>query len=298
MSSQLRVVQFNIGSLFEPDWEHRRHEIVAWLRHLSPDVVCLQEVIESPTSPNTAGWIADQLGDSWHWEFAGAEPIGTEVPPETLFGSAVLSCWPITSTQYVRLPVHPKARQGVETFPWELFYVQTADLDLFVTHLAAAPTDGPTRRVQVQAIDDCIRCHRRGIDDFGPNRAAMPAILCGDFNAEPESDEIRFLNGFTELDGNNAFWQDAWRVAGDGSAGFTNDWSKNPIAASMNVHRKRIDYVFVGDPFYRRGSGGRVLSAEIAFHHSLTGGVLASDHFGLVVDIEWPTRPLSTLPGR
>jgi endonuclease/exonuclease/phosphatase family metal-dependent hydrolase len=56
------------------------------------------------------------------------------------------------------------------------------------------------------------------------------------------------------------------------------------------VHRKRIDYVFVGDPFQRRGGAGRVLAARLAFHEPLTGP-LASDHAGLVVDIVWPDRP-------
>ena len=118
----------------------------------------------------------------------------------------------------------------------------------------------------------------------------MPAILCGDFNAEPESDEIRFLSPLTVLNDRTTFYQDAWRVAGDGP-GWTQDWRTNPIAASMNIHRKRIDYVFVGDPFQRSGDGGRVLRAEFAFHLPLTG-VLASDHCGLVVDVSWPGRPV------
>jgi endonuclease/exonuclease/phosphatase family metal-dependent hydrolase len=117
----------------------------------------------------------------------------------------------------------------------------------------------------------------------------MPAILCGDFNAEPESDEIRFLCSLAVLDGRTAFYQDAWRVAGEGP-GYTQDWRTNPIAAALNVHRKRIDYVFVGDPFQRRGGAGRVLTAELAFHESRTG-TLASDHAGLVVDVVWPDRP-------
>ena len=61
-------------------------------------------------------------------------------------------------------------------------------------------------------------------------------------------------------------------------------WRSNPIASAMNVNRKRIDYVFVGDPFQRTGNAGRILSAELAFHEPLTG-VQASDHAGLVVEV-------------
>jgi endonuclease/exonuclease/phosphatase family metal-dependent hydrolase len=123
----------------------------------------------------------------------------------------------------------------------------------------------------------------------------MPAILCGDFNAEPDSDEVRFLTSLTALGGRTTFYQDAWRVAGDGGPGLTQDWRVNPSAAALNVHPKRIDYVFVGDPFQRRGDAGRVLSARVAFHEPRTG-VLASDHFGLVVDIVWPDRPTAPAP--
>ena len=55
----LRVVQLNAGSLLEPGWDERRHEIVAWLRRLEPDVVCLEEVWEDASTQNTAGWIVD-----------------------------------------------------------------------------------------------------------------------------------------------------------------------------------------------------------------------------------------------
>ena len=46
---------------------------------------------------------------------------------------------------------------------------------------------------------------------------ASKTILCGDFNAQPDSDEIRFLSGFTVLEGRTTYYQDAWRVAGEGT---------------------------------------------------------------------------------
>lgn len=176
--------------------------------------------------------------------------------------------------------------------PWELLWVSTAGLDVFSTHLAAAPSWGDHRVRQVIAIDEHIRRIRGDKDaepTFGVRRPAMPAVLCGDFNAEPDSDEIRFLSGLTVLEGRTTFYQDAWRVAGHGP-GYTQDWRTNPIAASMNVHRKRIDYVFVGDPFVRAADAGRVMSAAICFHVPITG-TPASDHAGVVVEVVWPERP-------
>lgn len=212
--------------------------------------------------------------------------------PDLLFGSAVLSRWPVDAAQHHVLPTVEDPDPFVHDVPWELLHVSTAGLDVFACHLAPAPTHGVHRRAQVLAIVDIVEAARVGKDPMpapGQRVDGMPAVLCGDFNAEPDSDEIRFLSSLTVLDGRTAFFQDAWRVAGDGP-GLTQDWRSNAIADRMNVHRKRIDYVFVGNPFARRGRAGRVLAAELAFHERLTG-VDASDHFGLVVDVVWPDRP-------
>jgi len=287
-------MQLNIGSLLEPGWPERRHEVVAWLDRLEPDIVCLQEAWQSDESPNTAAWVAEQASADWQVAFGGASFDPGLWPDESLsFGSAILSRWPIDQCSYHRLPTGPDGSPFVVGVPWELFHAQTAGLDVFSTHLSAAPTDGMHRRVQVAEIDRYVREIRGDRDDlagFGTKRESMPSILCGDFNAEPDSDEIRFMSSLTALDGRTTFWQDTWRLAGDGGQGLTQDWRTNPIAADMNVHPKRIDYVFVGDPFQRKGNAGRVLATEVVCDKSLTG-VIASDHFGLCVDIVWPQRP-------
>jgi endonuclease/exonuclease/phosphatase family metal-dependent hydrolase len=238
--------------------------------------------------------LAEHASGAWHVGFAG-EPFHPRLwPDQSLrFGSAVLSRWPIDDLVHHPLPVaDPDDGSFVASVPWELVHARTAGLDVFTCHLASAPLDAHHRRLQVLAIDEAITAARGDLDDLTKarqGRAAMPAILCGDFNAEPDSDEIRFLTSLTAIDGRLAFYQDAWRVAGDGP-GLTQDWRTNPIAAGLNVHRKRIDYVFVGDPFQRVGGAGRVLRADLAFHEPLTGTV-ASDHAGLVVDVLWPSRP-------
>ena len=292
--TRLRVAQLNAGSLLEPGWDERRHVVVAWLEHLQPDVVCLQEVWRDGRGTDTAGWIVDAMPEAGrHWCFGGA-PFHPDLWPDPSleFGSAILSRWPIEAHAYHRLPT-AAAGDGalVDRVPWELLHARTAGLDVFSTHLAAAPQDGLHRVRQVLAIDEIVRDVRGDLDDVagvGHQREAMPPILCGDFNAEPDSDEIRFLCSLTALEGRTTYWQDAWRVAGEGP-GFTSDWRDNPLAGAINVPRKRIDYVFVGDPFMRRGGAGRVLAAELAFGASLTG-MPASDHLGLVVDVAWPQR--------
>ena len=283
----LRVAQLNIGSVYEAEWARRRHEIVAWLDELAPDVVCMEEAWESATVPNTAGWLAEHAVGDWHWVFGGAPMQLPGADPSNRWGLAVLSRRPIDEHRRFDLPLAGDG--GPAPGPIGLLHARTDDLDVFAAHLSAAPIDALHRQAQVLAIDEHVRAVRGDRDaqpDFATRRPSVPAILCGDFNAEPDSDEIRFLCGLTSLEGRVTFWQDAWRVAGEGDGpGYTQDWRTHPLAADLNVHRKRIDYVFVGDPFRRVGDAGRVLSARVVFDEPRTG-IQASDHRGLLVEVQ------------
>lgn len=280
----LRIAQLNVGSLLEPRWDERRVEVVAWLDQLRPDVVCLQEVWQDDASPNTAEWVADQATGKWHWTFGGLSlPEHLHTDRSLLFGSAVLSRFPIDGSELHPLPVnHDEPDDPFATVAFELLHVRTAGLDVFSTHLQPPPQQAYHRVRQVLHLDEVIR---RSVDP----RSAMPPILCGDFNAEPASDEIRFLTSNAVIDGRSTYFQDAWAVVHGSEVGITQD-PANPLYAPLNLPPKRIDYVFVGNPFRRPGGGGRVLGCELAFHEPITG-TLASDHYGLVVDVVWPERP-------
>jgi endonuclease/exonuclease/phosphatase family metal-dependent hydrolase len=280
------VVQLNIGSLFEPRWDTRRFELVAWLDRLEPDVVCLQEAWQSDSAENTAGWLVSQASTEWHWCFGGF-PFPPDLwPDQSLrFGSAILSRWPIDHHELVPLPLddRPDPPNPVYRVQFELLHARTAGIDVFSTHLAPPPDQAYHRVRQVLFVDDAIRSRH------DPAVSPLPPVLCGDFNAEPESDEMRFLTSTAVLDGRSTFFQDAWKVAGPvGDPGWTQH-PRNENYVSFGLPRKRIDYVLVGDPYGRRGNG-LVQGAALAFHESLTG-IVASDHYGLVVDVGWPSRP-------
>ncbi|WP_067686692.1 endonuclease/exonuclease/phosphatase family protein [Nocardia jejuensis] len=285
----LRVAQLNIGSLLEPHWEQRRREILAWLARLDPDLVCLQEVWENTTEPgsNTAGWLADNAPQGrWHWCFGGFPlPEDAWADRNLNFGSAILSRWPIERHDVIALPSDPAPTDPHPSYRMqaELLYAHTAGIDAFSTHLAPPPAQAYQRVQQVLAIDEAIRARH-------PAAAALPPILCGDFNAKPLSDEIRFLNANAVIEGRSTNYIDAWEAIRPGEPGYTFDPITNPQARTLNVVRQRIDYVMVGDAFLRPQGAGRILRADLAFHDSLTGP-LASDHYGLVVDVRWPQKP-------
>ncbi len=236
--------------------------------------------------------LIDRLGIEWHWCFGGFSlPPELYPDPSLLFGSAIVSRWPIDEHTLHPLPVddHPDPWRRLQM---EVLHARTAGLDVFSTHLVPAPDHAYHRVAQVIALDDIVKAntHIETTPGSHGKRTGMPSIVCGDFNAEPDSDEMRYLTSLAVIGGRSVFYQDAWRVAGDGGVGHTQDWRRNPLADSMNVHRKRIDYVLVGDPFLLLDNAGRVEQATIVFDEPLTG-ILASDHFGLAVDVHWPTRP-------
>jgi endonuclease/exonuclease/phosphatase family metal-dependent hydrolase len=297
----LRVVQLNVDSAVGPRWPERRLEIVTWLDELKPDVVCFQEIWHDDHHPNTGGWIAQQAAGDWFWEFGGLalpDPDAVRADPSVRFGSAILSRWPFDAHELMCLPVsidgpgpiHPTSRPDAlpPGMPFELLHARTAGVDVYSTHLQPQRQQAYHRVRQVLFIDDAVR---RTCDPS----ASMPPILCGDFNAEPASDEIRYLTGNAVIDARSTYFQDAWAVIHDGG-GATQD-PANDLYAGLNLPPKRIDYVFVGDPFLRPGGAGRVISATLAFDKRRTGA-FASDHYGLSVDITWPTRPSTPNPGR
>jgi endonuclease/exonuclease/phosphatase family metal-dependent hydrolase len=281
----LRVVTLNIGSLFEPDWANRRVELVDWLRSLDADVVCLQEVWETHDDSNSAAWIVDQFASGhWHWAFGGPEFHPFNRAGSVRFGSAILSRRPFEWTRLDILPIDQRA--GIPksfTMPLELFSARTGGIDFYSTHLAPAPAQGYQRVKQVMFIDEVIRARQTSTDHVGP-------ILCGDFNAEADSDEIRFLKSLATIDGRSTYYQEAWQATAQTGLGLTADPRVNPTARYLNVPPKRIDYIFAGDAFYHPDGAGLITHVEVCFNEPRTG-VYASDHFGLMAEINWPNRP-------
>ena len=84
-------------------------------------------------------------------------------------------------------------------------------LPVCTTHLSWPLDQSHVRQAQVRAIVTAIAAGEAG--------ARLPAVLCGDFNAEPGSDEIRMLNGQAAVPVPGVVFQDGWQVGGDGSPG-------------------------------------------------------------------------------
>ncbi len=222
--------------------------------------------------------LAPGEGDALDQAAAVAEGFGYHMAygrskDERWYGNAVLSRWPIVHTECFELP-----RCGTEEKRSLLLAAIDSpfgEIPFFVTHLNWKFHEGHVREAQVLEV---VRSARH------PARcnASFPAILVGDFNAEPGSDEIRYMRGLTSLGSTSrVYFQDAFADAGDGSPGHTFA-RRNPFAAPLREPDRRIDYIFVRgrDDRFR----GEPVEARVCFDAPVDG-TYPSDHFGVTAKL-------------
>jgi endonuclease/exonuclease/phosphatase family metal-dependent hydrolase len=265
VDTTVRVATWNLWWRFGP-WEQRAEPILATLRAVDADVIALQEVW-AEGDRNQAADLAEALGGYHHTYAAKYEFEGV------WFGNAVLSRWPIADEGRQDLPTPPDEDEGR--------LVVRADIDgprgrfsVYATHLHYRLHHGPIRQDQVKAVCAYIR---------DTAVAGYPAVLCGDFNAAPDSDEIRMLTGKAAVPAPPLVFRDVWELVPGEGPGLT--WSNdNPYAALEAETPARIDYVFVSWP----EPGGRGHATSIALlGDEPVGGIFPSDHFGLVAELRY-----------
>lgn len=272
----LRVVSLNIWNNQGP-WPERLRLIRKELPALDAHLVGLQEVLhlDPGTTPDQAQAIGDGLG--YYTAFASAWHIGGGLQ----FGNALLSRFPIVAAQSFLLPVE----EGDESRC--LLYCSVdapcGRVPVFVTHLSWQLHRSDVRQQQVASITARIK-ELAPVDGF-------PPLLMGDFNAEPDSDEIRYLRGYHSRLGRSVYFADCFAAAGDGSPGYTFA-RENPFALRAHEPNRRLDYIFVRGP--DRALRGEPLSAKRCFT-SAEDGVFPSDHYGVFAEIQAAPRKLDPL---
>jgi endonuclease/exonuclease/phosphatase family metal-dependent hydrolase len=275
VETRLRVVTWNLWGRYGP-WQQRQRAIVETLRTVDADVVALQEVweqVSDDTGQNQAAAIAADLGYPAHVYAHNLERDGVRS------GNAVLARWPIVRTGTRVLP--RTAAEGVADDEGEERLCLFAEIDgprglvqIFCAHLSWRADHSSVRQTQTADIARFVR-------ECRPRR--FPAIVAGDLNAEPSSDEVRLLTGRCASPVPGVVLRDAWEAAGRRDPGFT--WSnENPFArASLDLDR-RIDHILVGSP--KLGGAGQVLEAWIAGDAPVDGW-WGSDHLAVVAELRY-----------
>jgi endonuclease/exonuclease/phosphatase family metal-dependent hydrolase len=269
----LRLMTWNLWWKFG-SWEERLNAIIKTLQDVSPDIVLLQEVWQDADGRSEAEELANALGYSCTYKAA------TSIDSVNL-GNAILSRWPFTTTGSLPLPVSenaPEARCAV------FAEVDSPHGPLFVTtsHLTWQRNNSAGRQAQLRVILDLIK--EKAVGDW-------PPILGGDFNADPDSDEIRMLTGKSALADDSLVFQDAWDQGGDGTAGIT--WTPNSQhypdsryreVTAMPWLKRRLDYLFVGLPD-GRPTNIKAIQVERTWLVGNDGCNEGSDHYAVVADL-------------
>jgi endonuclease/exonuclease/phosphatase family metal-dependent hydrolase len=264
IESRLRIMTWNIWWRFGP-WVQREPAILQCIADLNPDVIALQEVWGDGET-NFAEKVADRLG--YQHVFASSMEIR-----ESKFGNALLSRWPIVRDDFTMLFGEKETGEGRLALFAEVNGPR-GSIPVFSTHLNWKYEQSHIRQRQVTDL-------ARFVDQKRP--FVYPPIVCGDFNSEPGSDEIRMLTGLTNCPVEGLVFHDAWAVAGGDGRGITWD-NCNPYVVVEFEPDRRLDYIFVGGP--GSGGAGHIVDCNLAGNKPIDG-VWPSDHYAVVAELRY-----------
>ena len=273
----LRLATWNLWWRFgDPD--RRRPAITAVLRELDADLVALQEVW-SLGERHLAAELAAELDR--HVAFAAvpdASPWTRRLgDPRYGLGNAVLSRWPLRDPH---VEVLPAAATPSQVLLGVVADTPAGSLHLVTTHLEPALTASAVRVAQVRAVARHVA---------SAPATDLPPVVAGDFNAEPDSDEMRLLEGHLTAPAEpGLLLADAWRWAREPARSDGATWRPdNPSVAVRGDPPSRVDRVLLG-----LGRGTVPVTVREVGLLGTTGrpgpdGVVwPSDHAGIVVDLQ------------
>lgn len=246
----MRVMTLNIWNYNEP-WLERRELIAALIRQYAPEVIGFQEIRlhKDRDVKNQAEQLAELLPEYKHRVWQPAQ-VSSEDRWE---GLAVFSQAPITHSDHLPLTRDesdprdaPHQRIVLHAdIEWE----NGKKLAFYVTHLSLSAT---ARERSVRELEQFVQ----------ETRGSSPAVVVGDFNAEPHTPPMRYLL-------EKAAFADAWTALYPDELGYT--------FASYKTQR-RIDYILT--------------TAEVEVNECLVvgdkpnvAGHWPSDHCGVVADL-------------
>jgi endonuclease/exonuclease/phosphatase family metal-dependent hydrolase len=263
VETTIRVVTWNVWGRYG-DWEARYGALVAELRREEPDVVCLVESWQTDDGTQ-ADVLGDALGLPGRVSGAAWDADGWRS------GLAILSRWPIATHEERQLP---GGGAGFGRAVFSCIEGPRGAIQVFVATLDYPLDASGLRQAEVRELASFVR---------ELTRRRHPTIVCGDFNAHPDSDEIRMLTGRAAVPVEGLVFYDAWEVAGDGGPGIT--WSNaNPLAAVAMIPDRRFDYIFSAWP--RPGAVGHPVACHLLGTEP-HDGVYVSDHYGVVADLRY-----------
>jgi endonuclease/exonuclease/phosphatase family metal-dependent hydrolase len=266
----MRVLMQNPEAMFG-DWPRRRAVLAAGLQDARPDVVSFVETVVTDEYDQPR----DLLGPDYdlaHQAARGGDGAGI----------TIASRWPIGKVHELDLHVTPDVDPE---FPAATLAVEI-DVPGPMGSVLFACTNPSwqlplERERQAQAVASA-----RFIEDLAGDRHV---VLAGDFDATPDAASMRFWRGLQALDGLSVCYRDPWETVHPGEPGHTFTKENQRVAdgeVAWDVGR-RIDYILVRCT--GRGPTLDIATCSRIFDQPVDG-VWASDHFGVIAELE-PHQP-------
>ncbi|WP_275001677.1 endonuclease/exonuclease/phosphatase family protein [Promicromonospora iranensis] len=265
----VRALTMNVFGPGNPSWDRRQPLIGEAIRALGPDIVALQEV------PVDAPEVLERLfGPGYHLTHFSR-------PSDDGVAGTLATRWPHRLVAEIDLRVSERSRGYLPWCAAVLVELDTPVGPLLVTHHKPSWPLPFEREREEQAV-----LVAQAIEEHLADRD-MHALVLGDFDATPDAASMRFWRGRQPVRQLSVCYQDAWEYAHPGEPGHTFELA-NPLVRDgefTTAASRRIDYVLVRSGL--RGPTLRVTDCRRVLDRPV-GGVWASDHYGVVVDLAAP----------
>jgi endonuclease/exonuclease/phosphatase family metal-dependent hydrolase len=254
-STTLKVLSWNgqfgkgTDDIYNPD------RTATSIKNINPDLVAMCE-IPSDLAPVLRDLVAQKTGRTWYY-YHVPKYVGTTE------GNLILSKYPFSSTSSKFLSYQRSVAQATVN-------VGGKNINFFATHLDAYTSS--YRAVEVGELTAWAA-------NFAETR-----IICGDFNAGPDTGEISGMYGQ---------YYDSWQTAM--GSGVASAYPDNPVQMHTRTRRGRIDYVW----YSKSGSNLTLRSAQVPDSRDLSNtnvvvymntlddrGVRPSDHNQMVATFD------------
>ncbi len=262
----LSVATLNIWNRMG-DWGARLAVLRGELATLRPDILGLQEVLRLDYDGQTFDQSVDIAEGFGYHVLYGRHPSS----PNPM-GNAILSRWPFLRTSVLPLP--QGGSDEFRTLVLAAIDTPFGELPFGCTHFNWRLDHGHIREEQIVFVVEAL-------SDFAKS-CPLPATFVGDLNADPDSDEIRYLRGLTTLGGGRTYFSDAFLLAAPPAAPWASYARSNPYAAPLREPDRRIDYIFTRGPDAE--GRGEPETARLVFA-TPQKGVFPSDHFGVFANL-------------
>ena len=261
----LRIATINTWK-GEGDYERRLSLLAEGLREEKVDILCCQEAFATDDDRyNTAAVLAKDLCMTCSFSTARRKKrLFQGKRLECTSGMAILTgadTWMLYSGSF-SLPETTKDRGRVAQFA--VIRKNGNTILVINVHLSHLKNGRKLRRKQMRAI----------LSHASLERPYGAVVLCGDFNAALEEDDLKALrnqSGYLVYDG---------FLAGGGNP------ETSTMVTGATENRKRVDHIFVLEKRKNPVAKLAMKNSRLILNRQDANGIFPSDHYGVALDLE------------